>query len=614
LEGCRVNEVRAGEEERGKANAVVGKADVILKVVDAAVRDLQDTLPALDLERPGETVSERWRSIARVGKCLSAASKLCLACLPSGTRDDDIGKVEETEWMKQVYAKLTEAANVLLRQGLPNIDPPGDDDEAARVNALLRPSSAFLGSFARLFHRVVHLYGSNPNANAHRWISLSTSILQRLLPGDEDDALWIMEELTKAWASLPNPLQDRGFNTSCLIPFLAYAVRTKPDTRIAPISPTPTSIQTATSLTLPASCKPNAGSGLAASGLPLARDWPSIALDHLLHSGTSPVLESLPSSWNISEVEIVRAAMSLIVHVRKAVVEASKNTPESVGVMKMNLMGYAMSAEETVFSCMKVFMLEHGQQQDDSSEEVFRDVQVGNLMDEALRPFTYAASRDGNTVVSPYRSSSLDLEVVSKRFLGASTPFFQFYTDFVALYDAISFSHNLFARLLLAPTGMTYALDYRKHLWGDFGHVLRGIRTPVDDVLVQDLKTFFWPFETDGQMIGWYLRALVKFQLEGFVRLVAVHHVACNIWADLQEGPVREKRAKMLLLAVVGQCKADEVRDVVRYKQAPGGEIKVPPACYPQHGDWVETRLASVAEWGGMAMKRSLEKFCLNDE
>ena len=64
-------------------------------------------------------------------------------------------------------------------------------------------------------------------------------------------------------------------------------------------------------------------------------------------------------------------------------------------------------------------------------------------------------------------------------------------------------------------------------------------------------------------MIGWYLRALVKWPIDGFVRFVAVHHVACNIWPDLQDGPVREKRARMLLLAIVNQAPIEVVKDVV---------------------------------------------------
>ena len=609
LEGSRVNEVRGGEKAREKAGAVVGKGGVVLSVVRHATERIIELVKALEHEPAG---NEAWKEVAALSRCLDSATRLCVACLPSGMREGDPGASDDrTSWMKPIYVTLVATVQGLLRHDVIKSTTLDKDVSAARRIALLRPISTFLAAFTRLFHRIVHLFGSGPAlSSAQQWIALSTAILQHLLPGDEDDAIWILEELIKAWSSLPSPFPDRGFNSSCLIPFLVHAVRPKTDVRLAPLSPTPMSITGATSMTLPV-IRPSASAEMWKSefGLPLAQDWPSVALDHILRSGSSPVLEALPASWNISEVEIVRATLSLVVQMRKAA-----DCAESGLNKELDLRRFSMGAEETIFACMKVFMLEHEQQEEgDSSEEVYRDVQVGNLMEEAVRPFAYA-SRSSTGSKPPTGS----LEAVSARYLGTSAPFFQFYTDFVALYDAVSFSHRLFARLLLVPTGMTYALDYRKHLWGDFGHLLRSISTPIDDVLTHDLKSFIWPFETDGQMIGWYLRALVKSSLEGFPRLVAVHHVACNIWADLQEeGLLREKRAKMLLLAVVGQCKFDVVRDVMRYKQTPKsdeGEIKIPPACYPRVGAWKDARLACVAEWGGIEMKRSLERIFASDD
>ena len=103
---------------------------------------------------------------------------------------------------------------------------------------------------------------------------------------------------------------------------------------------------------------------------------------------------------------------------------------------------------------MKVFMLEHDQQYGDSSEEVYRDPVVDKLMNELLRPFSFAESG------KPRKVPAEDIEVVARDYLGQATPMYQLYTDFVALYDAISYSHHTFARLLLIPTSMKYALDY----------------------------------------------------------------------------------------------------------------------------------------------------------
>ena len=52
-------------------------------------------------------------------------------------------------------------------------------------------------------------------------------------------------------------------------------------------------------------------------------------------------------------------------------------------------------------------------------------------------------------------------------------------------------------------------------------------------VVTGSIAEYLWPVETDAEVVGAYLRALVKGSLEGFVRLVAVHHTACNIWPDL---------------------------------------------------------------------------------
>ena len=127
-------------------------------------------------------------------------------------------------------------------------------------------------------------------------------------------------------------------------------------------------------------------------------------------------------------------------------------------------------------------------------------------------------------------------------------------------------------------------------------------------MIADDLGAFLWPFETDAGMIGWYLRALVKWTLDGFLHFVAVHHIACNIWPDLQEGPVREKREKMLLLAVVNQARPEVVKDVVRYIQRPGSLTHLPQHCFNCDEHTVVARLEYVGEWGGAQMMSKLEK------
>jgi len=62
-----------------------------------------------------------------------------------------------------------------------------------------------------------------------------------------------------------------------------------------------------------------------------------------------------------------------------------------------------MTREETVFGCMKVFMLEHEQPQNDSMEEVFRDTAVAKFMDELIAPFALGASSGTTNTFRPER-------------------------------------------------------------------------------------------------------------------------------------------------------------------------------------------------------------------
>jgi hypothetical protein len=209
---------------------------------------------------------------------------------------------------------------------------------------------------------------------------------------------------------------------------------------------------------------------------------------------------------------------------------------------------------------------------------------------------------------------------VSVGFLGAGTPFYQYYTDFVALYDAISFAHPTFARLLLPPTSMRYAPDYRRLLWNDYAHVLKTIRVEPADVVVGELGEYLWPVEGDAQMLGAYLRALVKGSgngggggaVQGFLRLVATHHVACSIWPDLREGggaaeQSREERAEKLLRVVVDQGDSEVVREVVSYRQTREGRVEVSPGCFELGEDMKRGRLKFVERVGGEAFARGVE-------
>jgi RNA polymerase II-associated protein 1 len=578
LEGSRVNGVRAGSSERAecieflKGGFEGGKErEVVIGVINA----IRDQLSCL-----GTTSDHvRLRAMAGYANTLAAAIRLWLSCLPplsEGTLASPPFTLPFSQ-ISELCAKIT----VHSFWSFLNLDP--------RTYGYCRPFSELLSCYLWLSRRL-------PGISQELWIAQSLAILCKVLPGDEEFALEVMEDLTDLLTSdwmasrgiqVPPVVRERGM--SVIKPFLSHTLRPQEDVYINPLHPTPRSIMLATTQRLPSY------SAIRAFGLPTSRDWTLSPLDHLLRSGSSTAFRSLPSSWDASEAEIARASLLLTKIAREA-------------LNYFSLSDFVLTREEAIFGCMKVFMLEHGQPQNDSAEEVFRDRTVEQFMHDLLQPYTVAASPTPPAMPVVPAATIGDLEEVATRFLG-KTPFYQYYTDFLALYDAISFSHPLFARLLLPPTSMRYAVDYRKHLWNDYAHLLKTIRTPVDQVLCQDIGEYLWPIESDAQMIGHYLRSLLKDGLQGFIHLVALHHIASNIWQDIhQDAGWNEERASKLLAAVVDQGSANVVKQVVRYQQRMAGGCLLQPVCFDPVGEEVKVlRLRCLDRWGGQALVKKLD-------
>ncbi|KAG8963864.1 hypothetical protein FRC03_002483 [Tulasnella sp. 419] len=371
--------------------------------------------------------------------------------------------------------------------------------------------------------------------------------------------------------------------------------------------PTPRSISEATTLIVPPKAQ---GRRSPQSGLPLMRDWPFVPLNDLLRSGNSAVFRNLPDDWDKSETDIVRATL-LLARMVQGLSEAGR--------------AQLMRREEVVFGCMKVFMLEQGQGSassigNDSSTEVFRDLVISALMEQLIEPFKVRRGvSDSSSRSSPARSPTL--EQVGLPFLGSTTPFYQFYTDFVGLYDSISFGHPTFGSLLIPPLAMHYAIDYRRLLWGDYSHLLRSLTIEAPDVIGDSPGDWLFPAESNGEMIGFYVKALgnPRVRLRGFLRWVAVHHVACNIWSDLQllgdvgtEAGGRDRAkgqgypmvkenpkapGQTLLLAVLGNTPLEAVREVVLYRYSSVRLESSLDECVNQTGEWRKQRMDWVQSW-----------------
>ena len=617
VEGAKVNGIKSGEDERAIVITAIKdgfSSGVESRVVAAAVQGARDALAKLtsglrQAILPGDVPA--LRELAAHARVLAAAIRLFLACTPGSSSE-----APDSPPFILPFADLSKTCAAITAHSL--WTALYTSESVPYAHTLCRPLSTLLSWYLQLSRRT-------PGTAPDLWMAQAFAITCRLLPGDDEFARRTVHDIAAAttrdflgardW-SVPDEVWDKG-GIGIITPFLAQSLLPSVEQNVGPMWPTPRSLSTTATLRLPplSTLLPT---DRRTQPLPLTKDWAFCPLDHLLRSGDSEVFKNLPDDWDASETEVVRATL-LFVRVSQEVLRFH------------GLSSFLMSREETVFGCMKVFMLEHGQQADatqpggDSSEDVFRDHTVEAYMTALLAPFTASASPKSLRTPPPSLhapDAEHSLDGVARRFLGAGTPFYQWYTDFAALYDAVSFAHPLFARLLLPPLAMRYPGDFRRCLWADQGHVLRTVRTAPADAVAGSLAEFLWPAEGDPEVVGAYVRALVRGPLEGFVRLIAVHHVACRIWPDLGAAVDAgagtggkaggEEAAKRLLRAVVDQGGFDAVRDVVLYRQNREGTIMLPPQCYEQAGAWKAARLEFAGRCG-VDVKERLQKLLVDE-
>lgn len=590
LEGSAVNGVRSGERERVDAVAKLepGFRDgVPSKVVQGALSALSTALDKVPPNQGAQQVE-----LDEAADILSAVIRLWLSCLPPRTESPPHSPPFALPFIEISHACAKLSTHPMWSLAL-------DSSPLPWLYVTLRPLSSLLAAYLRLSRCL-------PDTSPDLWLAQTIAVLSRFLPGDEAVSRWALHGmLTLVTADfvqrggLPSypPIWEKG-GMGILAPFLEDAIGRSDGSVVAPIHPHPSSLRSATSQRLSALVSRTTGP-TRTHGLPLLRQWLLTPVDHLLKSGNSAVLASMPPSWDASETEVVRATLLFTV-VSQSV----------LGQHGLSL--FQLTREEVVLSCMKVFMLEHDQPHNDSGEEVFRDPIVGQLMNHLLSAYTLGTSNPFHPPLSPERLQNAPLETAALPFLGPGTPFFQFYTDFVALYDAVSFAHPTFAQLLLPPLSMRYPLDYRKHLWCDFAHVLRTVRTDVAHAITSDVTEYLWPVERDAQVLGAYLGALVKNTVaEGLLRFIAIHHVACNIWPDLAEENVEQvldERGRKLLLALVEQGGVKAIREVVTYRQRTDGPAVLPSACFEDPSqEWRAQRIQFVTTLGDGRVHERLE-------
>ena len=128
----------------------------------------------------------------------------------------------------------------------------------------------------------------------------------------------------------------------------------------------------------------------------------------------------------------------------------------------------------------------------------------------------------------------------------------------------------------------------------------------VGDVISRNVEEYLWPIEEDPQMLGAYLAKVVKGEVTGFLRFLAVHHLASTIWLDLGMDGWNEDKARKLVRTVLDRGSYEVVKEVLRYRQVlpsqSGGMILVPPACFSAVEQVKGGRLQLLENWGGNAM------------
>ncbi|KAL5632832.1 hypothetical protein ACGC1H_005693 [Rhizoctonia solani] len=567
LEGATVNSVRGGSAEREQVIGALREgfqSGHPRSVLESAISRLDNFL----LEGPSTTLLQE-QSVADAS-LIYAALRLDLALLTSSIQTNDATP-------QSPLGLPVEALHQLINKiALNSVWPVVYSGNTTSPYAYTRmtPLALCLAAFLLFVKQIGHIQGP-------AWLKLAFIALRRLNPACADITARLVQEIGAAIIKEPSlaHFSDhlKPANWSALLPFILHDLQPSAELIVGPRVPSNASISHVTTLSLPS--RPNLGGKL--YGLPVHKDSTMNPLNHLLHSGTSVVFKSLPKEWDSDEVDIVRATLALTCVRQKILSDEST---------------LRMASPEVSFGCMRVFMLEHGQPHDDSSSEIFRDPQVEQMMSFLLSDVALRPEQLGTKV------AAAPLETVANIHLSGQ-PFYQFYTDLVGLYDAISFAHPLFSRVLLPPLSMNYAKDYRRLLWGDYGHILRSIQTELPEVPGDTLEEWLWPRDKDAEMIGWYVKALMKGGVQGFLRFIAVHHVATSIWPEFDAedanswdmGSTDKERSRMIIGAMVHQAGPALFAALMLYEQEKVDIIPY-PVCYEGRGLDREHRRRRV-EW-----------------
>ncbi|PWN88479.1 hypothetical protein FA10DRAFT_164258 [Acaromyces ingoldii] len=354
-------------------------------------------------------------------------------------------------------------------------------------------------------------------------IQLLLALLYRLGQGDEKIARYIIGE---ALPRVDPSLQDA---IHAIRPFWFESLRVDPKLEMAPRQTISSQLLRTNTLLVPHSTKryelldahqertgddeeeetdekdPLSGAPLWKSpirGLPLRKDWPMMALDDLLHSGTCASLnrmDALPADWgwDVNERGIVQASVKLATSIFAQSPSISFST-DRLGKLSQP------TVADVYLGIVKVFLLEADADKNDGAasstdkassvgkpkptglltgRDLFRDPQISTYLFALFEHFVPSPTSyffgEGGTIE--------EIEETCKAQWPSSNSFYQLYTDLLGLYDSASFGDDNFARTILLPAlleprqGEDRERPYSRLLLNDYRHVLKSVGLKCGD-------------------------------------------------------------------------------------------------------------------------------------
>lgn len=386
------------------------------------------------------------------------------------------------------------------------------------------------------------------------WAELAQSAILKGQPGDETSLLNMVDTLLDLpWDADRISSVSHPHGLYILRPFLHFAILPDLDVLVGPVRPLSSMLRVTTTLRRGTVAR-NIRTG-AVAGLPLSQDWLFTPFNALLKRRSSPVFKQLPPAWNATRLQVLRATFVFADLLLSAAGDERH-----------------MTGSQTLLNLMKVFVLEQVDPADDEEtveSELFRDQVIEQSMTRFLAPLLQSSEQP-----------STDIETmadVAKSFLGTATTFYQFYYDFIELYESISLGHKIFGQLALPPLAHTYPLDYRKLIWCEQPSALRTLRMQFTDVPREHgtLGTYFEPIEEDDDILRGYARALVEGAVtprtHPFLYNLAAHHVAGAVWTAA--GTVAE--GKDALWRSVKDSGSEELVEALCWRKTDLGEREV---------------------------------------